>query len=141
MRIAVLVTALSLPGLAFACGGSKTAANTATETNEVAKVDLASCAKKAELVGSACSYSTGMMAQRVLDKGTEFSFVGTLAESNDKAPSNVATPWIVAGNIHVIANQLADKVDPASRLSISGKTMEIDGVTYLVMTEVKSVQS
>ena len=120
---------------AQACPGKATTAQASTDTTtKVATADASACAKKAELVGGSCSYSTGMMAQRVLDEGSEFSFIGTLNPSEKKLASNVAAPWEIAGDIRVIANQIAEQADPSKRLSLHGKTLEVDGVTYLVVT-------
>ena len=43
-------------------------------------------------------------------------------------------PQLVEKDIRVIANQIAEQADPSKRLSLHGKTLEVDGVTYLVVT-------
>ena len=72
MRVATaLLLGLAAPSIALACPG-KGDTTTASAHVDAASPDAASCAKKAALVGSACSYSTGMMASRVLEQGKSF---------------------------------------------------------------------
>ena len=153
MTRVLLVAALMVPTAAFACGGSKTKvadAQTANaETTEVAAaaVDPTHCAKKAELVGSNCSYTTGMMAQRVLEEGKSWNFTGSLTAATNDLESNVAAPYTVGpeGKINVIANEVVenlvnDKGD-AARIALTGKLLEVDGTTYFVATEIAEANS
>lgn len=136
MRLVVLGLALALPSAALACPGrSATASAAETEQPTVASVDAASCAKRAELVGSACSYTTGMMAQRILTDGADFSFTGTLAATSNDLESHVAAPYTLAnGAVHVVANEVLDAVPAASRLTLTGKKLDVNGVSYFVVT-------
>ena len=103
--------------------------------------DPASCAKKAELVGSNCAYSTGMMAQRVLSEGATFTYTGTLAESTNQLSSHVASPFTVGAPdvaVHVVANEVVETLSSsglaAQRVNLEGKVLEVEGVKYLVVT-------
>lgn len=141
MRQSILAVALLAPGLAFACPGKTADASASDATHahahqSAADLDASACAKKADLVGSACSYSTGIMASRVLEQGKAFTYTGTLQASEAKLDSQVAAPYTIGPNkIHVIANEVVEAVaDPSARMSWSGKMLEVDGVTYFVLT-------
>ena len=105
-KTALLATALVAPVAAFACPGSSTATVTAS-----AEKDPAACAKKAELVGSNCSYSTSMMARQVLDDGRPYAFAGTLAPAPAALSSHVAAPYTIGPDgVRVVANELLDEL-------------------------------
>lgn len=146
MRQSLFAVALFAPGLAFACPGKTADASAADSVHaaesvhaaaqSTAELDAAACAKKAALVGSSCSYSTGMMASRVLDQGKVFTYTGTLRASDAKLESQVAAPFVIGPTgIHVIANEVVEAVaDPAARMTWTGKVLEVDGVQYFVLT-------
>jgi hypothetical protein len=138
---------LMLPAAALACPGKactdcgSDVAHASVEAATATK-DPAACAKKADLVGSNCSYSTGMMAQRVLAEGATYTFAGSLRGSTNQLASHVASPYVVGAAdapIHVIANEVVESLTSdgldSSRLSIEGKLLEVDGIKYLVVTE------
>ena len=139
MRLPVLIgLGIALPAAALACPGrNNTAQAPATQADsQHASADAAACAKKTELVGSACSYTTGMMAQRVLSEGGDFAFTGTLTPADGDLESHVAAPFLVGGNVRVVANEVIETADPNSRLALSGKRLEVGGVHYFVVTNV-----
>jgi len=143
-RTMLLGIALTAPSLAFACGGNKTAAAADTEAVQAkVNVDASHCAKKTELVGANCSYTTGMMAQRVLEEGENWSYTGTLAKSDNKLDSRVAAPYTVGPKeaINVVANEVVEGLvtagADAGRLALSGKLLEVDGIRYFVATAFK----
>ncbi len=137
--------------MALACGGSKsTTTAKADDTTEVQKAvahaDAAACAKKAELVGGNCSYSTGMMAQRVVAEGSPWTFAGSLAKADGELSSHVAAPYSVGPDgVRVVANEVLDNVADASmldnRLNLEGKVLEVDGVKYFVLTGYSALNS
>lgn len=141
--LAALVTISVAPGVAHACGGAPTqtaAADTEVTAVAVAGVNPTHCAKKAELVGSNCSYSTGMMAQRVLEQGKPYTFTGSLAASEGELKSRVAAPFRIGpeNELHVIANEVVESLVATGaqekRLTLSGRVLEVDGVQYFVAT-------
>ncbi len=143
MTRVLLVAALFGPATALACGGkTKVADADKADAEQVAAaaVDPTHCAKKAELVGSNCSYATGMMAQRVLEEGKPYTYTGSLTAAADELDSRVAAPYTVGpdGSIRVIANEVIEHLVAAKgdgqRVSLSGKLLEVDGVTYFVAT-------
>jgi hypothetical protein len=135
MKPLLLVAALALPATAFACPGKEgTTANAADSTETHADADATRCAKKAELVGTACSYSTGMMAQRVHADGKDLALTAKLEKAGDTLPSKVAAPYTANGEYHVIANEVIDGLDPAKSLNLQGKALEVDGVKYFLVT-------
>ena len=147
-RTLLLSLALTAPGLAFACGGSKATAAADTEAVHAdASVDASHCAKKTELVGANCSYTTGMMAQRVLEEGENWSYTGTMAKSVNDLDSRVAAPYTVGPKsaINVIANEVVEGLVTAGahsgRLALSGKVLEVDGIRYFVATTFKVANS
>jgi hypothetical protein len=130
LSLAFMAFALALPAVAIACPGKEATAVASVEA------DAAACAKRAELVQGACSYSTGVMAQRVLDGGTEFSFTGRLVDNDDALQSRVAAPFVVGDAIHVIANGVVERLpDLDARLTMHGKLLEVNGVRYFLLTE------
>lgn len=133
---------LVAPSLSFACDGAKSA-QAATTTASVAEAapsaDATACAKKASLVGSNCSYTTGMMAQRVLTEGTPWSFTGTLAASENALGTHVAAPFTVGPDkVNVVANEIVETLTAqgleSGRMGLEGKRLEVGGVTYFVVT-------
>lgn len=146
MKMSLLVAfGVLAPSLAFACPGSECSnCDKGSEVHAAAvapAADPASCAKKAELVGSNCSYSTGMMAQRVLSEGATFTYTGTMAASTNQLSSHVASPYTVGAPeapVHVVANEVVETIAEAGvaakRVSLEGKVLEVDGVKYLVVT-------
>jgi hypothetical protein len=144
----LLALGLLVPGAALACDGMKnqTAANAAPAAATTAAVDPSHCAKNAELVGSNCSFSTGMMAQRVLDEGTPWTFTGALAASTNQLASHVAAPWTVGPNqsVHVVANEVVERLaggSVAGRVTLEGRLLEVDGVKYFVATQAAPTNS
>ncbi len=136
MRLVILGMALGLPASALACPPRTATASTPTPANveDVAHADASSCARKAELVGSACSYTTGMMAQRVISEGAEFAFTGTLTPSDNALDSRVAAPYTLAqGALHVVANQVIENMPSNERVNLIGRRMNVNGTDYFVV--------
>lgn len=139
MRIPVLIgLGMALPATALSCPPRQTAqATAATPAQEqVVTADAAACAKSADLVGSACSYTTGMMAQRILSEGGDFAFTGTLVKADGELESHVAAPFVVGGNVRVVANEVIETAPADQRVALTGKRLEVGGVQYFVVTEV-----
>ena len=145
LRISLVATGLVVSGLAFACpgqaSGSIDAAGAAAQSDEDRGAkDPTACAKKADLVGANCSYTTGMMAQRVVAEGEPWSFTGRLVRSENALASHVAAPFTVGpdGQVNVIATEVLEALTTAELhqqpLSLDGKRLEVDGVTYFVLT-------
>lgn len=110
----------------------------------VADLDPGRCAKRTTYMGQGnCSWSTSQMAERVLHEGAPYTFVGTLVASDNELASKVAAPFRVGpgADIHVIANEVLDILDPAQaitsvRLELQGKVLTVDGVQYFVVTDI-----
>ena len=100
-----LLTAFALltPATALACPGEAKADATAMAATD----DPTHCAKKAELLGTSCSYSTNMMAQRVHADGAETSLTAQFTRTAELLASQVAAPWVV-GDYRVIANTVME---------------------------------
>lgn len=154
MKVVLLGVLLAAPGLALACGGKgeQTASTDAKSSQPVAgpqvvlaaasdaSADPSSCAKKAGLVGANCSYSTGMMAQRVLEEGKPWTFTGALSPSSNTLKSKVAAPFTTGPDraVNVVANEVVEQLvgsgASAQRVTLDGKLLEVDGVQYFVAT-------
>jgi hypothetical protein len=154
----LLSTVLSFIGPAGACPGSAgevadgavapgtdDACVDARPPSGEAKVDPARSARQPDLVGpEACSWTTSMMAQRVLEQGTPWTYVGRLTAAVDALPSKVASPFTLGPDqrIHVVANQTlehlqrssGEPVTARSRVELTGRVLEVDGITYFVAT-------
>jgi hypothetical protein len=139
MRIALILAGLSAPALALACPGSKTqTASVEAPAPEVqlAAVSASDCAKKAEFIGGNCSYSTNMMAQKVMDQGESFSYTGAMFKSDNELDSHVAAPFTIKGDIHVIANAVLDTLPGVDgRMAMNGKMLEVDGTKYFLVVD------
>lgn len=134
----LLATLMTATG-SWACSGHDDPADCADE--ELAELDPSESAKRVELIGPGnCSWTTAMMAERVLDEGAPYTYVGRLVEGHNKLTSRVATPYTVGpnGEIHVVANEVLDLIDRQgsmqARLELRGKVLEVDGIQYLVVT-------
>jgi hypothetical protein len=102
-------------------------------------VDPARSARRPELVGpESCSWTTSVMAQRVLEQGTPWTYVGKLSASLEALPSRVASPFTVGPDqrIHVVANQILEQLprEATARVELTGRVLEVDGITYFVAT-------
>lgn len=131
-RIALLM-ALVAPASAFACPGKGAGTLTSTE----AAADPAACAKKAELVGDACSYTTGMMAQRVLTEGKPWTYTGRMARFEGKLSSHVAAAYTVGPDaVYVVANEVVESLSSQAdgRVALEGRVLDVDGTRYFVVT-------
>jgi hypothetical protein len=97
------------------------------------------------LVGTSCSYSTALMARRVLDLGEPWQAETTLAPVAEALDSNVAAPFLVDGGYRVVATELVqvltDGGHATDHLVLAGKWLEVDGVRYVVLTSFKVVNS
>ena len=145
LRTAVLTFAIALPGVAFSCSGHTDMASATAEakaTPAMTQADATRCAKKASLVGENCSYSTGMMAQRVHAEGKDTSLTSvTLTKQDQMLESHVAAPYQVA-DMYVIANEVVEQIaDPSASMALSGKVLEVDGVKYLLVTSFKKAST
>ncbi len=139
MRLPVLIgLGMALPVTALACPPRQATAQAtpAQADTQMAAADAAACAKSAELVGDACSYTTGMMAQRILSEGGDFAFTGSLVRASDDLESHVAAPFVVGGNVRVVANEVIETAPADTRVALTGKRLEVGGVQYFVVTEV-----
>ena len=126
--------ALSFAPDAFACPGSEKADGTAMASAQAG--DPTHCAKNSELIGSCCSYSTNMMAQRVHADGAETTLTAFFTRTSEMLASKVAAPWTV-GDYRVIANAVMEQADTAGAIAVHGKVLEVDGVKYLLVTTVE----
>jgi hypothetical protein len=82
-----------------------------------------------------------MMAQRVLEEGSPYTYVGRLIASDNTLTSRVAAPFTIGpedARIHVLANEVIDLLDQHGatkrRVDLEGKVLEVDGITYFVAT-------
>ena len=121
---------------ALACPGGEGTAMASTAQGG----DPTHCAKNAELVGSCCSYSTNMMAQRVHADGAETLLTAQFVRTAEQLASKVAAPWSV-GDYRVIANSVMESVDTTGALAVRGKVLEVDGVKYLLVTTAEKSNS
>jgi hypothetical protein len=130
--------ALLAPASALACPGSAKADGAAMAST--ASADPTHCAQNAELVGSCCSYSTNMMAQRVNEEGAATTLTAQLTRTADLLASKVAAPWTV-GDYRVIANSVMEQIDTSRAVSVQGKVLAVDGVKYLLVTSAAPTNS
>lgn len=112
----------------------------------VALDDAAHAATTAQLLGASCSFTTGMMARRVVDQGVDWQMVGRLGTAPLDAESQVATPFTLAedGAVRIIATDLLETVvtsgHVAGMLTLSGRMLDVDGTRYVVLTSFQAVE-
>jgi len=98
-------------------------------------------------MGPGCSYTTGMMAQRVLAEGKAYSFTGLLNNQQDTTQAGVAVPYSIGPerNIHVIANEFVEELTVGgsgpNKLELSGKVLDVDGVRFFLLEQYKDLSS
>ena len=134
---------------ANACPYDETAA--AAEPAETARVDeiaATHAASSAVLVGANCAYSTGLMARRVIAEGRDWTYVGGLRSSANDLPSRVAAPYRTLGGDpagYVVATEILETLvgsgHAGATLSLSGRSMEVDGTTYVVLTSFRVINA
>lgn len=141
----LLATVLAMPPSVACPGADAGEVLAATPTREECavherhEIDPARTARKPELVGmESCSWTTSMMAHRVLEQGTPWTYVGKLTASIEPLASRVASPFTLGPDqrIHVVANQILEQLErqAGARVELTGRVLEVDGITYFVAT-------
>ncbi len=113
----------------------------------LAQVDAsvaAHCARSRALVAGNCSYTTGMVARRVVEEGADWtSAEEALAAVPNTLSSLVAAPYRTTDGAYLIANELVELLASGgharARLVLGGKVLEVDGVRYVVLTSFQAV--
>ena len=139
---------LYAPGAA-ACPYDEAASTAQPVANaHVDEVAATHTARAAVLVGANCSYSTGLMARRVIAEGRDWTYVGSLAASGNDLASRVATPFHTVGGDpggFVVATEILETLVVAgystATLSLAGRSMEIDGIRYVVLTSFRVINA
>lgn len=128
---------------ALACPGAEAvAADAASTTAEAASHS----ATNARLVGANCSYSTSLMAGRVLKEGSDWSFSGVLKDTSNNLESHVASPFRAEGDgALVIATEILESLVLTGvvgrKVSLEGRVLDVDGVRYAVVTSYRVINS
>lgn len=96
-------------------------------------------ARPGKLVGTACLYSTGAMAKKVVSGGMPWNYEGSIAEVVESQDITVSSPYTAAnGSVSVVATELLDALVScgygAQSLALEGRSLEVDGVRYVVLT-------
>jgi hypothetical protein len=142
----VILGPLVLDGPAAACPEGDPSCASSQESKEApaAAPDPGRSARRADLVGpGACSWTTEMVAQRVLEEGTPWSYVGRLIPAPGALPSRVAAPFTIGpeASIHVVANEILEdhhtRNAPGGRWELVGRALEVDGTRYFVTTSIR----
>lgn len=103
-------------------------------------------ARPGKLVGTSCLYSTGLMAKKVLDGGTRWTYEGALAEVASPSDTGVSSPYTAAnGSYNLVATELLELLVScgygSGPLALEGRSLEVDGVRYVVLTSFRIPQS
>ncbi len=111
----------------------------APSSPKLVAIDLeaaAHCARSPALVGDACSFSTGMTSRRVVEDGTPWSWTGVLEPR--ALEGDIATPYTADEGRRVLATELLELLQGtphiAGPLLVTGRTLEVDSVEYVVLT-------
>ncbi len=135
-----VVVAIGVPPVAGACPGNDRCGVCDHDQAPPAaeERDPSACAQRPELVGGACSYTTSVMAKRVLAEGKPWSFTGHLVASSVLLDSHVAAPFTVGPSpVFVVANEVLDTLVDAGvsgrRLTMEGHLLDVGGTSYFVV--------
>jgi hypothetical protein len=94
------------------------------------------CARSSALMGEACSFLTGMTARRVIEEGMPWAWAGALTPRGSEG--DLAAPYFADESTRVLATELLERLSSTPWLMgtnlFIGRTLEIDGVTYVVLT-------
>ena len=105
----------------------------------------AHCARSKELVGANCSFTTGMTARRVLEEGAPWSWVGVLTPTDNAQPTRIATPYRMDDGVLLVATELLEGLVQEGivglDLRLEGRSLELDGVRYVVLTSFARVDT
>ena len=66
--------------------------------------------------------------------------MAAFSRTADLLASKVAAPWQV-GDYRVIANAVMEGADTNGTLAVQGKVLEVDGVKYLLVTNVSKTNT
>ena len=128
--------------------GTETTTRTDADGHVIVSVPAAvaaHCARSSALVGANCSYTTGMVARRVVEEGDDWIYTGLLTVAPNTLSSHVAAPFTAAAGDYVVANELLEALQArgsaGARLSLGGRVLEVDGVRYVVITSFEVVSS
>lgn len=121
-----------------------------TAVDAAAAVDAvaAHVAHGPDLIGGNCSYTTGLMARRVLGEGRDWQYVGELEAAPNTSATHVAAPFrtqSAGSSSFVVATELLERLVAAGKaeatLELAGRSLEIDGVVYVVLTSFRVINS
>jgi hypothetical protein len=101
--------------------------------------DASHSARPGPLMGASCLHSTGLMAKRVVDEGISWSYEGGLLPTSSLLDATVSCPFSTEnGTFQVVATELLDAIVSCGystqRLLLEGRSLEVDGVRYVVIT-------
>lgn len=96
-------------------------------------------ATSASLMGTACSYTTGIMAERVQAEGESFRYHGSMTRRNDTPQKGVAVPFSIDDPTltFVIANEFVEQIvvngHEKEKLELKGKVLEVQGTRFFLL--------
>lgn len=107
-----------------------------------ASVDLSAAwhaARQPELLGASSAASTGMTARRVVEEGLDWKVTATVEAADVNTDPQVSLPFSVTSRgERVVATQLVEQLATrgllGARLALTGRALDVDGVTYVVLT-------
>lgn len=124
---------------------SGTASSGAATSGGVTSDDAVHCATSTILLGAGSSYSTTLMARRVMEQGEEWSKVAALIAANPDTDTMVAAPFTLVEDttVRVLATHLIERIANEKyvgpTLQLAGKQMDVDGTRYVVVTSYRVV--
>ena len=139
MLLLALLTTLN----AAACPSEEAKAASADAAVAIPAEAAVHSAQRQDLISANCSFTTSVMARRIVEEGEPYSFLGTLELSENDLASRVAAPFLLDSEIEtfVVANEvveiLVDSGQSEEPILLEGRVLEVDGVRYLVVTSYK----
>lgn len=100
-------------------------------------------ARRPELLGASCAASTGMAARRVVEEGVDWRQQGVLDLALDNVDAQISAPFLVRGSgSRIIATSLTDQIAQnrltGRSLVLVGRSLDVEGVVYVVLTEYRA---
>ncbi len=146
--LSVMAAVGSFTPVAWACPYDAAAVDARPLAASADPAAASHAARGADLLGAGCAYATGAMARRVVEQGDSWAYTGEIRSSADAPASDVAAPFTTTmgrGEPRLLANELLEMLTSsghaAAMLSLAGKSLEVDGVVYVVLTSYQVLNS
>ena len=109
------------------------------DLTQVRQPQATATATRSSLLGDGCSYTTGIMAERVQAEGKIYSYSGPMIRQATNTLKGVAVPFAIGADKStlVIANEFVEKLivdgHETQKLELKGKVLEVQGTRFFLL--------